>query len=267
MDDFFLRAMAGGFGITLAAGPIGCFVAWLRLAYFGTALAHTVLLGVALGYLLDIEPVFAVLLTCFLFAGCLVVLERRATVSLDTLLGVLAHLALAGGLVALAFMETVRVDLIGYLFGDILSVSTVDLWLIFGTAVAVLTTVSWQWQNLLAITVDRDLAAAEGVPVEQIRLLLTFLLAAVIAIGMKMVGMLLVVALIIIPAAAARRFSSTPESMAIISTLIGVVSVIAGLGGSLAWDLPAGPTIVLVAGLFFLAGVIVPNRKGMVRKR
>ena len=261
MEDFFLRAIVGGVGITLATGPIGCFVVWLRVAYFGTALAHTVLLGVALGYLLRIEPVLAVLITCLVFAGCLVVLERRAPVSLDTLLGVLAHLSLAAGLVVLAFMERVRVDLIGYLFGDILSVGIVDLWLISGTVAVTLAAVAWQWHNLLAITIDSDLAAAEGVPVERVRLLLIFLLAAVIAIGMKMVGMLLVVALVIIPAAAARRFSSTPETMAMVAIAIGAVSVGAGLAASLAWNLPAGPAIVLVASLFFIAGLQVPARQ------
>ncbi|MCE2522706.1 MAG: metal ABC transporter permease [Rhodobacteraceae bacterium] len=261
MEDFFLRALIGGMGITLATGPIGCFVVWLRVAYFGTALAHTVLLGVALGYLLRIEPVVAVLITCFLFAGCLALLERRAPVSLDTLLGVLAHLSLAGGLVALAFMENVRVDLIGYLFGDILSIGIVDLWLIAGTVAITLAAISWQWQNLLAITIDSDLAAAEGIPVERVRLLLIFLLAAVIAIGMKMVGMLLVVALVIIPAAAARRFSSTPETMGMVAIAIGAVSVGLGLMSSLTWNLPAGPAIVLVASLFFLAGLSAPVRR------
>ncbi len=259
--DFFFRALIGGIAITLAAGPIGCFVVWLQVAYFGTALAHTVLLGVALGYLLSIDPALAVLITCFLFAGCLILLERRAPVSLDTVLGVLAHIALAGGLVALAFMEQMRVDLLGYLFGDILSIGHADLWLITGTVAVTLTAVSWQWHNLLAITIDRDLAAAEGVPVERVRLLLIFLLAAVIAIGMKMVGMLLVVALVIIPAAAARRFASTPEFMAIMAAVIGAISVGAGLMVSLAWDIPAGPAIVLVSGIFFLAGLANPVRK------
>ncbi len=261
MDDFLLRSLAGGVGITLAAGPVGCFVVWLRLAYFGAALAHTVLLGVVLGFLLGVEPAIAVLVLSLLFAFCLVLLERRAPVSLDTLLGVLAHLTLAGGLVALAFMETLRVDLIGYLFGDILSVGPIDLWLIFGTAAATLVVIAWQWHNLLSMTIDHDLAAAEGVPVEKVRLLLIFLLAAVIAMGMKMVGMLLVVSLVIIPAAAARRVSSTPETMAVVATLIGAASVCIGLLASLTWNLPAGPAIVLVAGMFFAAGLPEPVRK------
>ncbi len=258
MDDFFLRALAGGIAVALAAGPLGCFVVWRRMAYFGTALAHAVLLGVALGFLLEIEPTLAVFAMCFLLAGCLAFMERQRLVSLDALLGVLAHGVFAAGLVAIAFMERIRVDLIGYLFGDILSVGPVDLWLIFGAAAVTTATIAWQWRNLLAVTVNRDLAAVEGVPVERVNLLLVFLLAAVIAVGMKIVGMLLVVALVIIPAAAARRVAATPEMMAGAATAIGIVSVTAGLFGSLEWNLPAGPAIVLVACAIFAASMVVP---------
>ena len=157
-------------------------------------------------------------------------------------------------------MERVRVDLIGYLFGDILSVSAPDLGLIFGTAAAVTAVLSWQWRNLLAVAVNRDLAAVEGVPVKRIRLLLLFLLAAVIAVGMKIVGMLLVVALVIAPAAAARRMVATPEQMTVAATAIGIVSVIVGLFASLEWDIPAGPAIVLAASAAFAGSLLIPVR-------
>jgi len=260
VEDFFLRALAGGIGAALAAGPVGCFVVWRRMAYFGAALAHAVLLGIALGFLLDVEPILAVFAMCLMLAGCLVLLERQRLVSLDALLGVLAHTVFAAGLVVIAFMERLRVDLIGYLFGDILSVGAVDLWLIFATAAVAVAALVWQWRNLLAVTVNRDLAAVEGVPVERVRLLLLFLLAGVIAVGMKIVGMLLVVALVIIPAAAARRMASTPEQMAVASTVIGIVAVVAGLFGSLEWDVPAGPAIVLVASAIFAASLLIPMR-------
>ena len=260
MEDFFLRALAGGVGAALAAGPVGCFVVWRRMAYFGTTLAHGVLLGVALGFLLDTEPIFAVFAVCLALAGCLVLLERQRLVSMDALLGVLAHAVFAAGLVVIAFMERLRVDLIAYLFGDILSVGAVDLWLIFATAAVVIAALAWQWRNLLSVTVNRDLAAVEGVPVERVRLLLMFLLAGVVAVGMKIVGMLLVVALVIIPAAAARRMAATPEQMAMASTAIGVISAVAGLFGSLQWDIPAGPAIVLVASAIFAASLFIPTR-------
>ncbi len=260
MEDFFLRALLGGTGAALAAGPVGCFVIWRRMAYFGAALAHAVLLGVALGFLLDIAPILAVFAMCLTVAGCLVLLERQRFVSADALLGVLAHAAFAAGLVVVAFMEQIRVDLMGYLFGDILSIGAADLWLIFATAVVVTAALAWQWRNLLSLAVDRDLAAAEGVPVERMRLLLLFLIAAVIAVGMKIVGMLLVVALVIIPPAAARRAAATPEQMATAAAAIGVFSVVGGLFASLEWDIPAGPAIVLVASAVFAASLLVPVR-------
>ena len=260
MEDFILRALGGGIGAALAAGPVGCFVVWRRMAYFGAALAHAVLLGVALGFLLDVVPIVAVFAVCFLLAGCLMLLERQRAVPVDALLGVLAHAVFAAGLVVVGFMDRLRVDLIGYLFGDILSVGPVDLWLIFGTAAVVTAALAWQWRNLLAVAVDRDLAAAEGVPVERVRLLLLFLLAGVIAVGMKIVGMLLVVALVIVPAAAARRMAATPEQMAAAAAAIGVASVVAGLFASLRWDVAAGPAIVLVASGIFAASLLIPAR-------
>jgi len=258
MDDFFLRALLGGIGVALISGPVGCFVVWRRMAFFGTALAHTVLLGVALGFLIEIEPTLSVFTMCLLFAGCLALLERQQLVPLDTLLGVFAHGIFAAGMVVIAFMENVRVDLLGYLFGDILSTGSVDLWLILGTLVFTTIVLLRQWRNLLAMTINRDLAAVEGVRVERVRLLLVFLLAGVIAVGMKIVGMLLVVALLIIPAATARYFVTTPEQMAVVATLVGVISVVAGLFGSLQWDLPAGPMIVLVATAMFMVSLLAP---------
>ena len=261
MEGFFLLSLAGGIGIAIASGPVGCFVVWRRMAYFGTALAHTVLLGVAFGLLLEIEPTLSVLAVCFLFAACLTLLERQRLVPLDSLLGVLAHGALAAGLIIIAFMDHIRVDLSGYLFGNILSVSATDLWLIFATAGMTVAVLVWQWENLLSITINKDLAAVEGVPVERVRLLLAFLIAAVIAVGMKIIGMLLVMSLVIIPAAAARHITATPERMAVAAALIGMASVVLGLLGSLKWDLPAGPAIVLVASAGFAASFLASTRK------
>lgn len=260
MDDFILLALLGGIGVALAAGPVGCFVVWRRMAYFGTALAHAVLLGIALGFLLDLEPFLAVFAMSFMLAGCLMLLEKQRLVSLDTLLGVLAHAVFAAGLIVIAFMDRLRVNLVGYLFGDILSVGIADLWLIFVTAAVALSVLVWQWRNLLSVTVNRDLAAVEGVRVERTRFLLLLLLAGVIAVGMKIVGMLLVVAMVIIPPAAARSMVSTPEQMAVASTVIGVISVVAGVLGSLKWDIPTGAAIVLVASVVFFVSLLIPNR-------
>jgi len=251
MDDFFLRALLGGIGVAVAAGPVGCFIIWRRMVYFGAALAHSALLGVALGFLLGIDLTVGIVAMCVFLAVLFVLLERQHLLPTDTLLGVLAHVALAGGLVVVAFLTNLRVDLMGYLFGDILAVSNWDLGVIVTLAVITLIGMVLMWRSLLSITVNEDLASVEGVPVARVRLGFVLMVAGVVAIGMKIVGMLLILSLIIIPAAAARRVASTPERMALLAVVFGALSVIVGLYASLYWDLPSGPLIVVTAALFF----------------
>ena len=251
MEEFFVRALLGGTGVALAAGPVGCFIIWRRMVYFGAALAHSALLGVALGFLLGIDLTIGICALCVLLAVLFVLFERQHLLPSDTLLGVLAHVALAGGLLIVAFLTTLRVDLMAYLFGDILAVSDADLAVIATLAVMTLAGMAFIWRSLLAITVNEDLAAVEGVPVTGVRLTFVLMVAGVVAIGMKIVGMLLILSLIIIPAAAARRLASTPERMALLAMLFGVLSVVIGLYASLYWDLPSGPLIVVTAALFF----------------
>jgi len=251
MDDFFLRALLGGIGVAVASGPVGCFIIWRRMVYFGAALAHSALLGVALGFLLGIDLTIGIVALCVFLALLFVALERQHLLPTDTLLGVLAHVALAGGLVMVAFLTDLRVDLMGYLFGDILAVTNTDLVVIVTLAAITLVGITLMWRSLLSITVNEDLAAVEGVAVDRLRLGFVLMVAGVVAIGMKIVGMLLILSLIIIPAAAARRVASTPERMALLAVVFGVLSVVAGLYASLYWDLPSGPLIVVAAALFF----------------
>lgn len=261
MDDFFLRALLGGIGVAVAAGPVGCFIIWRRMVYFGAALAHSALLGVALGFLLGIDLTIGIVALCVFLAVLFVLLERQHLLPTDTLLGVLAHVALAGGLVVVAFLTDLRVDLMGYLFGDILAVSNWDLGVIVILTVITLIGIVLMWRSLLSITVNEDLAAVEGVPVARVRLGFVLMVAGVVAIGMKIVGMLLILSLIIIPAAAARRVASTPERMALLATVFGALSVIVGLYASLYWDLPSGPLIVVTAALFFGLAQVWPRAR------
>lgn len=255
MDDFLLRALLAGIAVALVTGPLGTFVVWRRMAYFGDTLAHSALLGIALGLLLETHLTLAVIIVCLLLALALMGLEQQRHLASDTLLGILSHSALAFGLVAVSFIEGVRVDLMGYLFGDILAVGSQDLiWMGAGAAV-ILAILFAIWRPLLAITVHEELARVEGVNVKRIRTLYMLLIAVVIAAAMKIVGILLITSLLIIPAATARRFTRTPERMAILAALVGVVSVVAGLSGSWYGDLPAGPAIVSSAALLFLASL------------
>lgn len=267
-DDFFTRAILAGVGVAAVAGPLGCFIVWRRLAYFGDTLAHAGLLGVALAFLFEVNIMIAV----FAVSGCisiaLLLLQRRAALSSDALLGLLSHSALAIGLVVLAFMTWIRIDLMGFLFGDILAVTKTDIVVIWAGGIAVLTILATIWRPLFAGTVNHELAQAEGVNPERANFVFMLLLAAVIAISMKIVGVLLITALLIIPAAAARRFASGPEQMAVLASVIGALGVLGGLFGSLEWDTPAGPSIVVAALLLFVVSLLPLARlSGGLRKR
>ncbi|NHN77173.1 zinc ABC transporter permease subunit ZnuB [Azotobacter chroococcum] len=262
MADFLLNALLAGLALALVAGPLGSFVVWRRMAYFGDTLSHAALLGVAVGLLLDVSPTLAVIAGCLLLAVLLVALQQRQTLASDTLLGILAPSTLSLGLVVLSFMDEVRIDLMSYLFGDLLAVGPGDLaWILGGSALVLLLLVPL-WRPLLAITVHEELARVEGLPVAGIRLALMLLIALVIAVAMKIVGVLLITSLLIIPAAAAQRHARSPEQMAAGASVLGVIAVCAGL--SLSWfqDTPAGPSIVVSAATLFLASLALPRRAG-----
>lgn len=260
-DDFMLRALLGGVGVAIVAGPFGSFVVWRRLAYFGDTLAHSALLGVTLGFVLHINLTLGVLAICQVLAILLFFGQRQHQLPSDTLLGILSHGALALGLVSLTFMENVRIDLMAYLFGDILAIEMADYGWIFGGGGFALAGLILLWKPLLSITVHEDLARVEGIPVDRINWTFLAMMALTVAVMMKVVGLLLVTSLLIIPAATARRFTRSPETMALFAGLTGCLAVAGGLFGSYEWDTPAGPSIVVVACLLFLLSFLCPQAK------
>lgn len=261
MDSFLWLALAAGIGVALVAAPLGVFIVWRRMAYFGDTLAHSALFGLALGLLLEVDFNLAVMGVALAIALLLFFLQRGAGLGLDTLLGILAHGTLSLGLVALTFVKGARVDLMGYLFGDILAVTPVDLGWVWGGGVVVGAVLARLWRPLLALTVHEELARVEGVRVERVQAICMLLVALVIAVSMKIVGVLLITSLMIIPAAAARRLSRTPEQMALWAALAGVVAVVLGLAASLQWDTPAGPSIVVAATALFIASRSAPPQE------
>jgi zinc transport system permease protein len=261
MDDFLVRALLAGLGVAVVAGPYGCFVVWRRMAYFGETLAHTALFGVALGVLLEVDLIVGMIAAVALAALLLGFAQRDKRLGSDAILGILASLTLAAGVIAVSLAGTVRIDLFAFLFGDILAVRTADLYAIWGAAGAALAALVWLWRPMLAATLHDELARIDGVRVDAVNLLLMLLLALVIAVAGRMVGILLVVALLVIPAAAARRFARTPEQMAFGAAAAGAIAVAAGLWGSFRWDTPTGPSMVVAAGLICLLAWIVPKRR------
>ncbi len=258
LDDFFTRALVAGIGLALVTGPLGCFIVWRRMAYFGDTMAHSALLGVALSLLINLNLTLGVFVVAALVSVALVLLQRWHTLSTDALLGILSHSTLAIGLVLVAFMTWVRIDLMGFLFGDILAVSAIDILVIYAGGAVVLLVLALIWRPLLAGTVNAELAEAEGMRPEVTRIVFMLLLAVVIAIAMKLVGVLLITSLLIIPAATARRLAVTPEQMAVLAAVIGAAAVTGGLFGSLTYDTPSGPSIVVAALILFVLAIIVP---------
>lgn len=256
-DDFLLRALLAAVGVALAAAPLGCFIVWRRMAYFGDAMAHSALLGVGIGFLLGLDLTLGVMAVTLAVALLLVALQQSGRIASDTLLGILSHAALSLGLVLLALMSWLRLDLMGYLFGDVLAVSRTEvalIWLGGAVTIAVLTVI---WRPLLALTINEELARAEGVRALLHRIIFMTLLAAVIAIAMKVVGILLITSLLIIPAATARAFTRTPEMMALGGAAVGAFASGLGLFGSLQFDTPAGPSIVVAAALLFALSLVL----------
>jgi zinc transport system permease protein len=252
MIEFLLPSLLAGLGIAIIAGPLGSFVVWRKMAYFGDTLAHSSLMGLALGLLLDINLYLALIVCCLALAVILVVLQKQPQVSTDTLLGILAHSSLSLGLIAVSFLDHVRIDLMGYLFGDLLSVGYTDVIYIYLGVVVIAGVLTLFWRQLLSSTVNEELAAVEGINIDLMRLIVMLLVGLVIALGMKFVGALIITSLLIIPAAAARRLTTSPFSMVCVASIIGSIAVLCGLFLSWHYDTPAGPSVVVSASAMFV---------------
>ena len=265
-DDFFIRALIAGIGIAIVVGPLGCFVIWRRLSYFGDTLSHSALLGVTLAYSFNLNISLSVFIVSAVVALLLINLQKRTKLAGDSLLGLLAHSTLAIGLVLIGFLSYIRFDLMGLLFGDILAVTIEDLALVWFGGFVILGILYFTWKSLFSATVNFDLSAAEGMKPEVSNLIFTLLLAGVIALSIKMIGALLITGLLLIPAATARNISNSPNQMVFLATLVGVISVIAGLFTSLELNTSSGPTIIVVALILFIISLVPLEIKGHLQK-
>lgn len=260
MDTFILYALAAGIALALLVGPLGSVVVWRRMAYFGDTLAHAALLGVAMAIAADQLPMAGVALMGIIIATVLFWLEKQRDLSTDTLLGILSHSALALGLIVLSVIQAqgFNINLMSYLFGDLLAVDLSDLYIMYGSVFVILLVFSQILPALISISVNEELARVDGIPVEKIRFIFMILLSLVVAVALKMVGILLITALLIVPAATARLYSRSPRQMIYLSAVVAMMAVVIGLMVSLNWDFPTGPTIVVSAAvLFFVSRVLV----------
>lgn len=261
LDDFLIRALIAGIGIALVAGPLGCFVVWRRLSFFGDTLAHSALLGVLLSISFEINISITIFVVSSLVALLLLKLEKTTYLAGDSLLGLISHSSLAIGLLTLGFLSFIRFDIMGILFGDILSVNTNDLLVIWIGGALILFVLWFIWKPLFASTVNYDLAEAEGMKPERVNAIFTILLAALIAISIKMVGILLITGLLIIPTAMARNLSNNPRQMVILSIVGGLLSVFIGLYASFEINTSSGPSIVSVALILFILSLTRIEKK------
>ncbi len=252
MIELLLPPLFAGLAVALVSGPMGAFVVWRRMAFFGDTLAHGALLGAALGLALDISLYLAVVAVCLGLAGALTALQHQQQLASDTLLGIVAHTTLALGVIAISLQEGIQVDLFAYLFGDLLAVGWQDALALWARAILILLLMLWQWRALLSITVSEELAQVEGVAVQRTRLLLMLLLALLIAGAIRTVGVLLITSLLVIPAASARRLTHTPAQMAAVASVLGTLAVLAGLAVSWFANTPVGPSIVVAASSLFV---------------
>lgn len=250
-DTFILNILLAGISIAILTGVMGCFVVWKRMAYFGDSLSHSALLGVVIGIITGIQMHIAIILFCFLFAVLLVYLQQKRMLSTDTLLGILAHGALSFGMVAFSFLDQ-NIDLQSFLFGDILTVTPTEIYWLYGGGAGILALIYYYWSDLLLTTISEELAIAEGINAFYINILFMILMTLIVALSMRIIGVMLMTSLLIIPAATARQFSKSPKQMVFYAILSGIIAVTTGLYLSLFWDTPSSPTIVCVATVLFM---------------
>ncbi len=256
LDDFFIRALIAGIGIALVTGPLGCFVVWRRLSYFGDTLAHSALLGVTMAYSLEFNIAVSIFFISSIIALILIQLQKKTNLPSDALLGLLAHSSLAVGLVVIGFLSFIRFDIMGLLFGDILAVNKQDLLTIWIGGALILLVLKLIWKPLFASTVNYELAEAEGLNPDRSKAIFTILLAAIIAISIKLVGVLLITGMLIIPTAMSRNLSDNPKKMVLFSIIGGIMSVLIGLFSSLEFNTPSGPSIIAAALLLFILSLL-----------
>jgi len=244
MPEFMWVAALGGLLTSLMTASIGTLMLWRRMTYLGDALAHTALLGLSLGLWLSLPLELALAAITMLVAILIALNHRQKDLSIDVFIAIAAHSSLALGLLAISFLPSARLDLMGYLFGDLLNLTPTDLIWLALVAVVVLSWIIMNWRALVLSSLNPELAQLAGLKPKRLQWILSLLIALVIAVSIKLVGALLMTALLITPAAIARAWSRSPQQMMLSAILVSVLAVWLGLGLSYHWDLPTAASIV-----------------------
>ena len=252
ITDFFYLwpALVAGILLSCMMGPLGSIVLWRRMTFLGDALGHSSLLGLAVGAVYQINSVVCVLVTCILIMFFLPIFEKLKQTN-DALLGVISHTFLAFGFVIVSLFNPAQ-NIESYLFGDILTITSVDLISVFCVAALGSVVLFFFWESWALASVHPELARAEKLATKKTEMIFNLFVAVVVAISIQFLGVLLISALLIIPSATARALAKTPEGMAILGAALGAVSVTVGIILSLMLDTPAAPTLVAVMGTQFI---------------
>ena len=254
---FFQRALITGLILGVLMAVLGVFVVLRRMSFFADAIGHSALTGIALGLLLKTDPFFAALVFALLVAAGIALLRHYSHLHLDTLLGVFFPAAVALGVIIVQLTPGFQTDLVSFLFGDILTVSNVDIVTSIIIAIVVGVILVTSGKRLLLITFNEALARSQGIAVPRYELLFLLMLAAVIAISIKLVGIILITAMIVIPAATAQNLTRSMSSMIGVSVAVSLIAVLVGMLSSALLSLPSGPTVVLVGATLFAASFLV----------
>jgi zinc transport system permease protein len=252
LDDFLLRALFAGLIMVVIAAPMGCLMVWQRLAFLSDTLGHAAVMGVGLGLMLQIEPLYGVLAVALVIVFSLSRVSHFNNALSETTLAIISHTGLAGGIILVGLLPAPTVNLEAILFGDLLATTRGDLLNLLLTTIVLLVLLLRYWRAFVAVSVSREIAQAEGIEVRRVQALMYVMIALLVAVMMKVMGVLLIAAMLVIPTSSARLFSRSPEQMVLISGLYGLAALGGGLTGSFQFDWQTGPAIVISATLLLL---------------
>jgi zinc transport system permease protein len=252
LDDFLVRSVIAGLIMVVIAAPMGCLMVWQRLAFLSDTLGHAAVMGVGLGLLLEVTPVFGVLAVALLIVFSLNRVNSFNSALSETTLAIISHTGLAGGIILVGLLPAQSVNLEAILFGDLLATTSADLIRLLITTVVLLLLLLHHWRSFVAVSVSREIAQAEGIEVRKVQFLMYIMIALLVAVMMKVMGVLLIAAMLVIPTTSARLFSRSPEQMVAVSAFYGLGALVGGISSSFQFDWQTGPAIVVSATMLLL---------------
>ncbi|MFT5659342.1 MAG: zinc transport system permease protein [Gammaproteobacteria bacterium] len=267
LDDFLVRSILAGLMMVSISAPMGCLMVWQRLAFLSDTLGHAAVMGVGLGLLLQVHPMIGVLAVAFLIVFSLSHVASFNNALSETTLAIISHTGLAGGLILLGILPSNSVSLEAILFGDLLATTRSDLLMILATTILLLFLLLRHWRAFVALSVSREIAQAEGIAVKKEQFLMYMMIALLVAVLMKVMGVLLIAAMLVIPTTSARLLSHNPEQMVLFSAFFGVLSLGGGILGSFRLDWQTGPSIVLSATALLLLTLFVTRQLTLWKRR